>query len=204
MTVEVTCPCGRRMQVDESLAGKRVKCPTCGELLSVAAEHDEAEPVVVETPAARSAPPPSPSSRNLVHSTTRETVTGKSALKIGPFLFPTWFFGRATLVIGDDRAVLNSQGLFSHSYQELDARKIRSVDTVRMPELSLFLLGLFTLAAGGLGVAFLLLSLLLRPRFLLIRAGSSVLAMRIERDARVAQETAIRISGCVRSARSKS
>jgi hypothetical protein len=35
MTIATTCPCGKKYQVKEELAGKRVKCPACGDAFEV-------------------------------------------------------------------------------------------------------------------------------------------------------------------------
>jgi hypothetical protein len=52
MPLSVSCPCGAKLNVPDSAAGKRVKCPRCGESLAVptAAEFE----VVEEEPAAPS------------------------------------------------------------------------------------------------------------------------------------------------------
>jgi hypothetical protein len=58
MSLTVTCDCGKRLQVKDSLAGKRIRCPGCQELLTVPAPEDE-EPAEEEPepvkPKARSA-----------------------------------------------------------------------------------------------------------------------------------------------------
>ncbi len=45
--MQIKCPCGKRLQVPDSAAGKRVKCPSCRKVL--------------EIPAAAAVPPPAPS-----------------------------------------------------------------------------------------------------------------------------------------------
>ena len=35
MPIEVQCPCGKTLNVGDDLAGRRVKCPVCGEILAV-------------------------------------------------------------------------------------------------------------------------------------------------------------------------
>ena len=48
MSYEAECPCGARLQVGDHAEGKRIKCPRCGELISIprADEPEEAIPVV--------------------------------------------------------------------------------------------------------------------------------------------------------------
>lgn len=53
MSLLVTCDCGKRLQVKDSLAGKRIRCPECQEPLTVpAVEVDESD----EEPAPKKAP----------------------------------------------------------------------------------------------------------------------------------------------------
>lgn len=61
MAISVTCACGKRLQAKDTLAGKRVKCPACGqELLLPTLEEIAAQEFLMEAPAeAESAPPPS-------------------------------------------------------------------------------------------------------------------------------------------------
>jgi hypothetical protein len=67
MAISFSCPCGKKLNVKDELAGKRGKCPACGELLtipqpakpaqewSLAPLEDELKPV---TPPTKSAKPP--------------------------------------------------------------------------------------------------------------------------------------------------
>jgi len=43
MSIPVECACGRTLQLRSDLAGKRVKCPTCGGVLSVPALDSDAD-----------------------------------------------------------------------------------------------------------------------------------------------------------------
>lgn len=45
MSLIIRCPCGKRLKVDSSLSGKRVKCPACGQSV-LAEEVDEVEEFV--------------------------------------------------------------------------------------------------------------------------------------------------------------
>jgi hypothetical protein len=51
MAISLTCECGKKLAVKDELAGKRVKCPGCGELLTVPSVTEEA-PLKKRAPAA--------------------------------------------------------------------------------------------------------------------------------------------------------
>ncbi len=42
MAITVTCQCGRALSAPDRLAGKRAKCPACGEVVEVPNEDDDA------------------------------------------------------------------------------------------------------------------------------------------------------------------
>jgi hypothetical protein len=50
MAISLTCECGKKLAVKDELAGKRVKCPGCGDLLTVPSVTDEA-PIKKRAPA---------------------------------------------------------------------------------------------------------------------------------------------------------
>jgi len=62
MPIKVTCQCGQRFAAKDELAGKRVKCPKCGEVLMIGqagpkpAPKREAPPAAAPAPAAAAAP----------------------------------------------------------------------------------------------------------------------------------------------------
>lgn len=53
MAIVFSCPCGRKLQVAEELAGKPVRCPVCFVVTNAAEKPEEPEP-----PMAQLAPPP--------------------------------------------------------------------------------------------------------------------------------------------------
>ncbi len=60
MPLQIQCPCGKRLQVPDTAAGKRVKCPACQTVLAIEApppvvEEDEFE-VVEEEPRPKAKP----------------------------------------------------------------------------------------------------------------------------------------------------
>jgi hypothetical protein len=59
MPLVVTCDCGKSLKVKDSLAGKRIRCPECQELLTVPAAEEE-EPAADEEPAPKMAPARAP------------------------------------------------------------------------------------------------------------------------------------------------
>jgi hypothetical protein len=60
MAIRFNCSCGREMNVKDSLAGKKGKCPACGQIVEVPASS-EPEPVPLEVEKkVEAAPPPAP------------------------------------------------------------------------------------------------------------------------------------------------
>ena len=57
MALAITCACGKRLQVKESLAGKRIRCPACQEPLTVPAADDADQTEPEPTPVKSSAKP---------------------------------------------------------------------------------------------------------------------------------------------------
>src|SRR4051794_39394154 len=48
MPIEVSCSCGKRLRARDDLAGKRAKCPGCGQMLTISAPPPP--PAVEEEP----------------------------------------------------------------------------------------------------------------------------------------------------------
>src|SRR4051794_12423157 len=73
MPIQLRCPgCNKPLKVKEELAGKKVKCPGCGQAVPVPAAEPEMEAVVEEVVAV---PPPKPA---------KVAVTAKAAPKQEP------------------------------------------------------------------------------------------------------------------------
>jgi hypothetical protein len=70
MSIAISCDCGKAVRVNDSLAGKRVKCPGCGKVLAVSASSSNASKERDAKAANRSAKPasgrPQASSRKVV------------------------------------------------------------------------------------------------------------------------------------------
>ena len=56
MPLSVTCSCGKRFRVRDELAGKKVKCPECGESISVPRGADDEEELAGLLPPSRKSP----------------------------------------------------------------------------------------------------------------------------------------------------
>ncbi len=48
MTFSMRCPCGKKLQVPQQYAGKRVKCPGCGKALQIPSGRSEKAPAAVD------------------------------------------------------------------------------------------------------------------------------------------------------------
>ncbi len=97
MPLSVACTCGKSYQVNESLAGKRVKCKACGASLTVpqpgekqltaAADDDDFRLAPVEAPASRSAavaPRPAVSLAPAAVAPTSVAAASNSAIQASP------------------------------------------------------------------------------------------------------------------------
>jgi hypothetical protein len=52
LSLDISCRCGKSLRVSEEKRGKRIKCPSCGEVIRVP-DGDEAEGEITEAPAPR-------------------------------------------------------------------------------------------------------------------------------------------------------
>lgn len=59
MPIALTCPCGRKLNLDDSLAGRHIRCPSCTGTLRVPETVDD---IVIATPARQPSPLPRPPS----------------------------------------------------------------------------------------------------------------------------------------------
>lgn len=64
MPIALSCPCGRALRVKDALAGKRIRCPECSQVLSVpeldAAREEEAVEALLADDGVSAGPPPKP------------------------------------------------------------------------------------------------------------------------------------------------
>jgi hypothetical protein len=76
MPIPLTCPCGRALRIKDELAGRKVRCPACKDVLSVpepGEDEDEEIPEVLpaETEEDDEAPPARPTRRDAVRPSRR-------------------------------------------------------------------------------------------------------------------------------------
>jgi hypothetical protein len=63
MPISLTCDCGRNLRVKDELAGRKIRCPACAEVLAVPRPRpatDEEDEIVTVMPVESPAPRPSP------------------------------------------------------------------------------------------------------------------------------------------------
>ena len=200
MPIEVQCPCGKSLNAPDDYAGKRIKCPVCGELLTVPA--DESPEEVVEVPAAQVLEKEGgPSSLGAVlrdgSRTASISVTGRPAVARLGMLFPA-VVGTTRLWLESDRIVEETRGPLSRRHTEVRIADVESVQitTSRFP--LLFLIGVLTLALQGFGLLVLILWLLVRVRCLAVRSSGTAVVIRMKGpdDAYSAFKEAVMASAC--------
>lgn len=180
MPIEVQCPCGKILNAPDEYAGRRIKCQVCGELLTVPQEAGPDEVVEVASTAAAQTDESFGGSAHTVSRGQREmTVSGRPAITRYGITFPA-LFGSTRISLESDRVVEETRGPLSRRHAELRLSYVDSVEisTVRFP--LLFVLGLATLAAQGLGLVFLAIWVFVRTRCLTVRTASGIVAVRMK------------------------
>lgn len=178
MAIEVQCPCGKNVTVRDELAGKRVKCPVCAEILTVADNGDSADAFLDEHVDARgSDAQPEPPRTPRVSGDA--SVTGKRANVLSGTLVPVPF-GSTTLTLTKGRVVADTRKPLAKRHVQLRLTHVDSaeVSTTRNPVL--LVLGLATVPVYGIGLLVLLVWILLKFRYLSIRSSASTLAVRMQ------------------------
>jgi hypothetical protein len=128
MPILVSCKCGKKLRLKDELAGKRVKCPGCGQCLAVPAGEEppvleEVEPVeerVSPPPAARGprpAPRPAPEERSPDGSDDAGDEGPDRRSRGADSPTPYWVHSNDLLAISDDTVYLTT----------LDAKQRRRV-----------------------------------------------------------------------------
>lgn len=193
MTVRIECPCGHSVQVPEALRNTRVKCPVCGELLSI-------EGIARESTASTAAESPVFSSDSDADSASEptempqkpgsgESTAGENFISrlngSGAFFFlglpaPAWFT-ESSMTLTPQRVRLKSSGLLTRRRVDLSLADISSVETRHSPAWLLLLLAILTLAQG-IGVIFLIAFLLVRHSYFIVRCSSTSVAIRLKGD----------------------
>jgi Na+-transporting methylmalonyl-CoA/oxaloacetate decarboxylase gamma subunit len=200
MPANIECPCGHTVRVPDDLVNTRIKCPVCGELLSVAAAQSDHEPrqephqppvppskVTEDSTAAstqstsseaNAADSPDPTSSGLSRPTSN--LHGKGAFTFAGLPTPA-FFTKASVALLPERVRIKSSGPFGARHLDLRLSEVTSVET-RRPGWFLLLPGILLLPANGVGVVFLILFMLLRHSYLIVRCGNTSVAIRFSGD----------------------
>ncbi len=186
MPISLDCPCGKALRVQDHLAGKKVKCPVCGEILDVpsGSATREKEDVVFD----EIAPEPRPSKSLATTSSTSVrksrsgelSVTGKAASSsFGHVLVPS-MFGSTTLTLRGDRLIDDTKKLVASHHSEILLSRIDSAEIVVSGNNALLALGVPLTLALGIGLILIALYFFMKNRFLVIRSGSNVAVLVIK------------------------
>ena len=181
MPIEIQCPCGKTLNVGDDLAGGRVKCPVCGEILAVPDNGDVADSVHEEKYDAVDDTPPVPRrmrERGRERSGRERSVSGKPAGGFFGLVVPGTF-GSTTLSLETRRVVEETRKPLVRRHIELRLARVDSVAICTSRDPRLFVLGLATLPAYGIGIVVLLIWIIRRFRWLAIRSDSTSLVVRI-------------------------
>ncbi len=186
MPIALSCPCGKNLRVQDNLAGRRVKCPVCGEILEVAPATAQEEEIVFNEisssprPVQPEIPPPvaaPPEPKLQIVS-----VGGKSASVIlGSLLMPS-FFGRSLLTLANGRVIEDSSTLIGRRHAELLISKVDSAEIVAAGNPVLLVLGLLLLGFYGVGLILLLVFVFWKNRYLVIRSGANAVVVGLSGD----------------------
>ena len=196
MPLNIDCPCGHTVRIPDEMATGRVKCPVCGELLSVervSPGSESASSAVGSTPNSHSDTASEQSEQRSYNKRDDDGVsTGPAATRntsilhaTGGFLFaglPTpSFFTESTLTLLPERVRLKSSGLLTTRRVDLRLSEITSAETRQSPAWYLLLPGILLLAQG-VGLIFLVAFLFVRHSFLILRCGPATVAVRFKGD----------------------
>ena len=185
MPIALSCPCGKNLRVQDNLAGRRVKCPVCGEILEVAPATALDEEIVFNEISSSPRPvqqPPPPSVAAQPESPPEPkrpvvSVGGNTAsMIIGNLLVPA-FFGRTVLTLANGRIIEDSSKLVGRRHAELFIGNIDSGEIVSAGNPVLLILGLMLLGVYGIGLILLLVFLLKKNRYLVIRSPSNAVVV---------------------------
>ncbi len=105
MSIQVSCPNGHRIKAKDSLAGKRVKCPSCGEPISIPAASP---PVGSPLPNSPATPRSAPKKKRKKASPNMPLIIGACA-GAGILLFGLIVLAIVLLSGGDDSSVADQK-----------------------------------------------------------------------------------------------
>lgn len=196
MPLQIPCPCGKTLKVPENLAGKKVKCPACAEILEVPASPPppQWDPDVVFDEIASSPKPPKPANAASPSITTPvpevpseeafvtsdvTSVSGGTVVAIWNNGFVPSPFATGTLSLTPERVIETSQRLIGRRRVELLLPRVESAALVSHGHAGLLLAGFLLLWLYGFGLIFLLAYMLWRPTYLVIRGSNTTLAIMV-------------------------
>lgn len=175
MPVDVQCPCGKTLKVREELAGRRVKCPVCAEILTVPDGNDDG--YFDETADDDDRPEPQAPQRSKSTSG-RMSISGKPANANLGTVVPA-SFGKTTLTLEDDRLIEDTRRPLATRHSEMRLIQVESVEIRSSPNPTLLVLGLLTIPII-IGIAVLIAWFFVRVRFLAVHSGSDVMVVCIK------------------------
>jgi hypothetical protein len=184
MPISLECPCGKALRVQDNLAGKKVKCPICGEILDVPQSvgsgrdevvFDEILPERRDSSGARN----EPRSQRPNHG--EVSVSGKAAAVSFANVFVPSLVGRTTLTLSGDRLIEDTRKIVTRRHVEILVSQIDSAETLTSG--NNVLMGLcvgLLIPTFGLSILLLPLYFIFKHRFLVIRSSSNVVAVVIK------------------------
>lgn len=202
MPISMDCPCGKALRVQEQLAGKKVKCPVCGEILNVplldaVGTQDEINvedvvfqeispspkpikvpPPVIDATGPTVALPPQPSEIPAQPASSM-CVGGCGTLWSNQWLV-RHFFGKTRITLTDDRVIEHTKRVFFERHCELLVSEIDSAEIRTTGDIRWLLFGILTIGIYGLGLLLILLYFLLKKRHLIIRSQNASIVLVID------------------------
>lgn len=193
MPISFDCPCGKALRVQDQLAGKKVKCPICGEILDVPTAAAPKDEVVFDEIAPEPRPPktaaPLPPASSPSAQMPAQSVTGKAGcVAFGNILVPL-LFGSTTLSIQGDRLIGDMKRAASTRHCEILLSRIDSAEIVVARSHLNLLLSLYLLTMSGsyslqplaiVGLLILPFYCFMTRRYLVIRSQSNAAVLVIK------------------------
>lgn len=188
MPLQIPCPCGKTLKVPDNLAGKKVKCPSCAEILDVPASPPPPtfDPDVVFDEIASSPRPPKPTTAPETPAdpgAVMSVIGGTAILLPGGFVLPSPFRKEASQVsLERGRLIERSRRLTGTRHAELLVKRIDSIEISSRGNTAFLVLGLLMVGAYGFGALFLLLYAFMKSPYLIVRSGSNAIVVKANGD----------------------
>lgn len=190
MPLQIPCPCGKTLKVPDNLAGKKVKCPSCAEIVEVPASPPPPvfDPDVVFDEISSSPRPPKPASQTEIEFPPATpaglplAVSGGTTIVLpGGFVLPSPL-RIGTLTLSATRLTESSRRLIGSRHVELLVKRIDSAEICSRGNTAFLIAGFVLLGVYGLGLLFLLLYAVMRSKYLVVRCGANVVALKVQGD----------------------